>query len=217
MRHWPWNILNSVIGHIPCVTTALALGIASVSKDCSDLLEITSFKLVVVQGLGRTRSPQALNNYYVIALQVKPLLELDMSAKEQYRTAPIDLPDLPPEIWLSIFRLATWSTDMFNPQLMVLMGCDTLYREQLREFKRSLVSSTFSFFWLLRHPFSIRLRRDILFVFVKHGIPSPLPFCSNTYSWEREEYLPRYSTACYAPNTLWNCRDQNHLMLWDGE
>ena len=70
-----------------------------------------------------------------------------MSAKEYYRTAPILLPDLPPEIWLSIFRLATWSTDIFNPQLMVLAGCDTAYRENLREFKRSLVSSPPFFCW----------------------------------------------------------------------
>ena len=73
-----------------------------------------------------------------------------MSAKEHYHTAPVVLPELPPEIWLSIFRLATWSPDMFNPQLMVSLGCDTSYREQLREFKRSLVSSNFFCFYSLR-------------------------------------------------------------------
>jgi hypothetical protein len=124
-----------------------------------------------------------------------------MSAKEHYHTAPIVLPDLPPEIWLSILRLATWSADMFNPQLMVSMRCDTSYREQLREFKRSLVSSML-FFFLAETISFVRLRRDMLFVSVKHGTPSPLPFCSNTSSWEREEYLPRYATACYAPNAL---------------
>ena len=63
-----------------------------------------------------------------------------MSAKEHYHPVPVVLPNLPPEIWLAIFRLATWSQDMFNPQLMVSTGCDTAYREQLREFKRALVS-----------------------------------------------------------------------------
>ena len=129
------------------------------------------------------------------------LTESQMSAKEHYCT-PIFLPDLPPELWLSIFRLATWSTDMFDPQLMVSLGCDTSYREQLREFKTSLVSSILFFFRVRRLLVSIRLQRDILYVFVKHGIPSPLPFCSNTSSWEKEKYLPRYATACYAPNAL---------------
>jgi hypothetical protein len=63
-----------------------------------------------------------------------------MSAKEHYHPAPVVLPNLPPEIWLSIFRLATWSQDMFNPQLMVSTGCDTAYQKQLQEFKRALVS-----------------------------------------------------------------------------
>ena len=125
-----------------------------------------------------------------------------MSAKEHNHTASIVLPDLPPEIWLSIFRLATWSADMFDPQLMVSMGCDTSYREQSREFKRSLVSFTLFFYLAETTSLYIRLRRDILFVFVKHGIPSPFPFCLNMSSWEREEYLPRYATACCAPNTL---------------
>ncbi|KAF8800055.1 hypothetical protein BYT27DRAFT_7245794 [Phlegmacium glaucopus] len=65
-----------------------------------------------------------------------------MSAKEHYRVV-VDLPDLPPEIWSSIFVLATWSTDIYNPQLMVSAGCDTLYWEQLREFKRSLVTKRY--------------------------------------------------------------------------
>ena len=65
-----------------------------------------------------------------------------MSAKEHYRAAPIVLPDLPPEIWLSIFRLATWSTDMFHPQSMFSMNCTASYREQLKEFKSSLVSNS---------------------------------------------------------------------------
>ena len=84
---------------------------------------------------------------HYVSLNQPPFIEPQMSAKEHYRTAPIVLPDLPPEIWLSIFRLATWSTGMFNPQLMVSKVSDSsLYREQLREFKRSLVSSTlFSF------------------------------------------------------------------------
>jgi len=76
----------------------------------------------------------------------------NMSAKEHYRTAPVVLPDLPPEIWSSIFRLATWSTDIFNPQLMVFAGCDTSHWEQLRGFKRSLVSFL-SFFLLLGRGF----------------------------------------------------------------
>ncbi|KAF8800053.1 hypothetical protein BYT27DRAFT_7200541 [Phlegmacium glaucopus] len=62
-----------------------------------------------------------------------------MSVKEHYRVA-IDLPHLPPEIWSSIFQLATWSTDIYNPQLMISPGCDALYWAQLREFKRSLVT-----------------------------------------------------------------------------
>ena len=126
-----------------------------------------------------------------------------MSAKKHYRT-PIVLPDLPPEIWLSIFRFATWSADMFNPQPMVSMSGDTSYREQLQEFRRSLVSSTISLFlfWLRRHLFFIRLRRDILSVFVKHGILSLPPFYSNTSSWEGEECLHHYATDCYAPNKL---------------
>src|ERR1700735_3293890 len=106
-----------------------------------------------------------------------------MSAREHYHnrtTACIVLPDLPPEIWLSIFRFATWSSNTFNPQLMV--STDTSYREQFREFKRSLVS--FSFFSFLvgttfLPEFLFRLRRDILFSSVKHGIPSHLRFCSN--------------------------------------
>jgi hypothetical protein len=79
-------------------------------------------------------------------IQVEP----QMSTKEHNRTAPIVLPDLPPEIWLSIFRLATWSTNMFNPQLMVQRWCDTSYREQLElgEFKRSLVSNSVPPFFL---------------------------------------------------------------------
>ena len=101
-----------------------------------------------------------------------------MSAKEHYRTAPIPLPHLPPEIWISIFRLATWSTDMFNPQLMVSKGCGILYREQFREFKRSLVSSTPFLWWddISARFFKVTKRHLVRVCKAWYSLASPLLF-----------------------------------------
>jgi len=68
------------------------------------------------------------------------------------------------------------------------------------------ITCKFSFFLFVAgkrfHLSHIRSRRGILFVSVKHGIVSHLPFCSNTSFWGKEEFLPRYATACYVPNML---------------
>ncbi|KAF8154539.1 hypothetical protein B0H34DRAFT_527346 [Crassisporium funariophilum] len=71
-----------------------------------------------------------------------------MSTKEHYRKADLReaglrTPYIPPEIWSSILRYATWVPGIFDPELMVLDGATMSYRETSSAFRESLITKRY--------------------------------------------------------------------------
>lgn len=62
-----------------------------------------------------------------------------MSAKEFYREKRPYTPDIPPEVWQKIIRHATVVSGVLSPELPPTFGATSSDRNQLREFRKSLV------------------------------------------------------------------------------
>ena len=62
-----------------------------------------------------------------------------MSAKEFYREKRPSTPDIPPEVWQKIIRHATVVSGVLSPELPPTFGATSSDRNQLREFRKSLV------------------------------------------------------------------------------
>ena len=66
-----------------------------------------------------------------------------MSAKEFYHKPPFHVREIPPEIWITILRHATWDYEISFPSELTFesIGVPTLHTSELRSFRKALVSS----------------------------------------------------------------------------
>ena len=65
-----------------------------------------------------------------------------MSAKEFYHKSPLHVPEIPPEVWITILRHATWDPKFPFPSELTFesIGMSRCASEHLRSFRKVLVS-----------------------------------------------------------------------------
>ena len=84
-----------------------------------------------------------LRNCFLEAFKFKRFsTRAPMSAKEFYHKSPLHVPEIPPEIWTTILRHATWDSKFPFPSELTFesIGMSRCASEHLRSFRKVLVS-----------------------------------------------------------------------------